>query len=253
MDRRQSFQDFRAFRDKFVGRVEFKDTLRRTNEDSAKKPTTTVADRSPLRDLRYAGSQSRGRPFSGGDVRDFVGGERSGGYLIETDFDFRSPPSTRDSSRDRVRTFDGRDGGSVTPRRGQEQIYATPVRRTREAVGEPIYAPSSVAALRRSREQLEDVGGPIGMSSSSRRLEAMNDYSGATYTPSNTSSAAGPSAAGAPLRRKELKVVISEPLSPGVAGQRHHSSGGTGAEYADPLSPTTPKDPLRLDQEPYTQ
>jgi hypothetical protein len=230
VDRRQSFQDFKTFRDKFVGRVEFKDTLRRSNDDSSKKGT--ASERSSLRDLRTTGVQPRGRPHSGGELRDFVG-ERSGGYLIETDFDFRSPPSTRDSSRDRAflssRPFESRLGheshGGATPRRGQEQIYATPVRRPKDA-SEPIYAASSVGAqVRRSREQLEDI---VGMS------DAAQQHSSAFRRMENVS---------APQRRKELRVVISEPMSPVAAPQRH--TGGGGNEYGDPLSPTTPKDPLR--------
>jgi hypothetical protein len=220
VDRRQSFQDYRTFRDKFVGRLEFKDTLRRTttNNDEPRKPTT-ASDRSSLRDLRTA-HHPRGRPHSGGDVRDFVG-ERSGGYLIETDFDFRSPPSTRDSSRDRshyARPYEGSCGGGSrgTPRRGQEQIYATPARRQKEADSPAVYA-SSVVVRRGGRDQPEEL---LTSTALSRRSEN------------------GDSGSGVPLRRKELKVVISEPQSPGDCRY-------PGSDYGEPLSPTTPKDPLR--------
>jgi hypothetical protein len=223
VDRRQSFQDYRTFRDKFVGRLEFKDTLRRTTtpNDEPRKPTT-ASDRSSLRDLRTAHHPGRGRPHSGGDVRDFVG-ERSGGYLIETDFDFRSPPSTRDSSRDRshyARPYEGSGGGGGsrgTPRRGQEQIYATPARRQKEAEA-PVY--SSSVVVRRGRDQPEEL--LTSTTAPSRRSENGDGGSG-----------------GPPLRRKELKVVISEPQSPG--DYRYPP----GSDYAEPLSPTTPKDPLR--------
>jgi hypothetical protein len=220
VDRRQSFQDYRTFRDKFVGRLEFKDTLRRTTTNDEPRKPTAASDRSSLRDLRTA-HHPRGRPHSGGDVRDFVG-ERSGGYLIETDFDFRSPPSTRDSSRDRshyARPYEGSGGGGGsrgTPRRGQEQIYATPVRRQKEAET-PVYS-SSVVVRRGGRDQSEEL---LTSTAPSRRSENGDGDSG-----------------GPPLRRKELKVVISEPQSPG--DYRY-----PGSDYGEPLSPTTPKDPLR--------
>ena len=87
-----------------------------------------------------------------------------GGYLIESDFDFRSPPSTRDNSRDRKPRLDleesirrpnrrPQDHNHVTrrteevyayPRRGQEDVYASPRRKElRIAVGETSKRPSS--------------------------------------------------------------------------------------------------------------
>ena len=99
--------------------------------------------------------QGRGRDLGsrevGGGLRD------GGGYLIESDFDFRSPPSTRDNSRDRKPRLDledsirhpGRrplehnhvirrpDEVYAHPRRGREEVYASPRRKElRIAVGD---------------------------------------------------------------------------------------------------------------------
>ena len=95
--------------------------------------------------------RGRGRDHVSREARD------GGGYLIESDFDFRSPPSTRDNSRDRKPRLDledsirrpnrrPQDHNHVTrrteevyayPRRGQEDVYASPRRKElRIAVGE---------------------------------------------------------------------------------------------------------------------
>lgn len=122
VDRRQSFQDFKTFRDKFTGKVDFKTTLR-TSED----PKKTERERA-----------RKGRHYS--EPREYCSPEeRSGGYLIESDFDFRSPPTTRDNSRERRSKYDyDRDyyaaDRAPAPRRGHvEQIYATP--KKKEQIG----------------------------------------------------------------------------------------------------------------------
>jgi len=118
VDRRQSFQDFKTFKDKFTGKVDFKTTLR-TTEDPKK------GERDRARKSRH---YSEPREYCSPE-------ERSGGYLIESDFDFRSPPTTRDNSRERRTKYDydssARDyyaqDRAPVPRRGHvEQIYATP-------------------------------------------------------------------------------------------------------------------------------
>ena len=118
VDRRQSFQDFKTFRDKFTGKVDFKTTLR-TAEDPKK------SERERARKSRH---YSEPREYSSQE-------ERSGGYLIESDFDFRSPPTTRDNSRERRSKYDHESSARdyyaqdrpTAPRRGYvEQIYATP-------------------------------------------------------------------------------------------------------------------------------
>jgi len=87
VDRRQSFQDFKAFRDKFTGPLDFKNTLRSTGGSGG--------ERREERDRAR-----KGRNYS--EPRDSQNlEERRGGYWIESDFDFRSPPSTRDNSRER--------------------------------------------------------------------------------------------------------------------------------------------------------
>jgi len=118
VDRRQSFQDFKTFRDKFTGKVDFKTTLRNT-EDPKK------GERERARKSRH---YSEPREYCSPE-------ERSGGYLIESDFDFRSPPTTRDNSRERRSKYDHESSARdyyaqdrpTAPRRGHvEQIYATP-------------------------------------------------------------------------------------------------------------------------------
>ena len=118
------FQDYRTFRDKFVGKIEFKDTLRRGAEEP-KRP-----------------DRSRGRVSRPYESRDYAVPSRGSGYLIESDFDFRSPPTTRDSSRDRGLadsvTAPTRRAADHAPRRTHEDVYASPRRRQEE-----IYAASS--------------------------------------------------------------------------------------------------------------
>lgn len=118
VDRRQSFQDFKTFRDKFTGKVDFKTTLR-----TAEDPKKGEKDRA-----RKSRHYSEPREYCSPE-------ERSGGYLIESDFDFRSPPTTRDNSRERRSKYDYESSArdyyaqdrTSAPRRGHvEQIYATP-------------------------------------------------------------------------------------------------------------------------------
>lgn len=118
VDRRQSFQDFKTFRDKFTGKVDFKTTLR-TAEDPKK------SERERARKSRH---YSEPREYCSPE-------ERSGGYLIESDFDFRSPPTTRDNSRERRSKYEHESSArdyyaqdrTTAPRRGHvEKIYATP-------------------------------------------------------------------------------------------------------------------------------
>ena len=155
-------------RDKFVGKVEFKDTLRRDAEQKRPERDKTrrgrhyseagylVADRGRGRDL---GSRegSREGPREGG---------RDGRYLIESDFDFRSPPSTRDNSRDRKPRLDldrslrrPQDPGHsarrtedvyASPRRGPDDIYASPRRGQEE-----VYAPPRRKELRIAVDQIK--------------------------------------------------------------------------------------------------
>ena len=95
VDRRQSFQDFKTFRDKFTGPLDFKNTLR----GGQSQPQGGQKERG-----------RKGRHYS--EPRDAYGqtDERQRHY-IESDFDFRSPPSTRDNSRERrtqySREYDG--------------------------------------------------------------------------------------------------------------------------------------------------
>ena len=117
IDRRQSFQDFKTFRDKFTGKLDFKTTLRTSVDQKREEPRREVG--------RETGR--KGRHYS--EPRDYhAGQQRRGGYLIESDFDFRSPPSTRDSSRERRGRQEETSSSEVSqPRRGHvEKIYASP-------------------------------------------------------------------------------------------------------------------------------
>ena len=125
IDRRQSFQDFKTFRDKFTGKVDFKTTLR-TSEDRPK------SERERARKSRH---YSEPREYCSPE-------ERRGGYLIESDFDFRSPPTTRDNSRERRSKYEHESSArdyyaqdrATAPRRGHvEKIYATPKKKDRIA------------------------------------------------------------------------------------------------------------------------
>ena len=110
VDRRQSFQDFKTFRDKFTGPLDFKSTLRTAGSGGGER------DRG-----------RRGRQYSEprGDSQNIE--ERRGGYWIESDFDFRSPPGTRDNSRERARDYYAQDVTNA-PRRGQANTGATMAR-----------------------------------------------------------------------------------------------------------------------------
>ena len=119
VDRRQSFQDFKTFRDKFTGPLDFKNTLRSAGGGGGGERRE---ERREERDRAR-----KGRHYS--EPRDSQNiEERRGGYWIESDFDFRSPPSTRDNSRERRSRYEvepaARDyyAGDVTataaPRRG---------------------------------------------------------------------------------------------------------------------------------------
>ena len=93
VDRRQSFQDFKTFRDKFTGPVDFKSTLRGGGDTREERGR-------------------RGRLYSE---------PRESQNWIESDFDFRSPPTTRDNSRERARDYYAQDV-STAPRRGQARL-----------------------------------------------------------------------------------------------------------------------------------
>ena len=120
VDRRQSFQDFKTFRDKFTGPLDFKSTLRSSSSGGAP---------SRHRDSGAEHKNSARKSRQTSEPRDYE--ERRGsGYLIESDFDFRSPPSTRDNSRERRSRYGDYDPGardyyasdvSGGPRRGQGQ------------------------------------------------------------------------------------------------------------------------------------
>ena len=92
VDRRQSFQDFKTFRDKFTGPLDFKNTLR----GGQSQPQGGQKERG-----------RKGRHYS--EPRDSYDERQR--HFIESDFDFRSPPSTRDNSRERrsqySREYDG--------------------------------------------------------------------------------------------------------------------------------------------------
>jgi len=118
VDRRQSFQDFKTFKDKFTGKVDFKTTLRSSEDAKSREKERARKSRHYSEPREYCSPE-----------------ERSRGYLIESDFDFRSPPTTRDNSRERRSKYDydslARDyyaeDKPTAPRRGHvEQIYATP-------------------------------------------------------------------------------------------------------------------------------
>ena len=112
VDRRQSFQDFKTFRDKFTGKLDFKTTLRSSEKNPDELPKSE-------RDWIKKNEQDKRREAR---ARVRPGGNREYGApdVIESDFDFRSPPGTRDTSRERR----GEQEKGV-PRRG-EQVYATP-------------------------------------------------------------------------------------------------------------------------------
>jgi len=122
VDRRQSFQDFKTFRDKFTGPLDFKSTLRSAGSGSGGGGGGGVTAGPPRREDRSRARKSR--HYS--EPRDYSQEERRSGYFIESDFDFRSPPSTRDNSRERrsrygeydpVRDYYAQDISSG-PRRG---------------------------------------------------------------------------------------------------------------------------------------
>jgi len=134
VDRRQSFQDFKTFRDKFTGKLDFKTTLRtcEKNPDELPKAERDWIKRNEQEKRREARARARGRQYS--EPREYGPGD-----VIESDFDFRSPPSTRDTSRE------GRGGeeerySREAPRRG-EQVYTTPggSRMARQQTSSPRY------------------------------------------------------------------------------------------------------------------
>ena len=115
VDRRQSFQDFKTFRDKFTGKLDFKTTLRTSekNPDELPKSERDWIKKNEQEKRREARARARGR--HGSQPREW-GAEG----VIESDFDFRSPPSTRDTSRE------GRGEEERPPRRGEQVVYASP-------------------------------------------------------------------------------------------------------------------------------
>ena len=130
VDRRQSFQDFKTFRDKFTGKLDFKTTLRtcEKNPDELPKAERDWIKRNEQEKRREARARARGRQYS--EPREYGPGD-----VIESDFDFRSPPSTRDTSRE------GRgEEERYAPRRG-EQVYTTPggSRMARQQTSSPRY------------------------------------------------------------------------------------------------------------------
>ena len=116
VDRRQSFQDFKSFRDKFTGKLDFKTTLRTSekNSDDLPKAERDWIKKNEQDKRREARSRAQGRQYS--EPREYGAPD-----VIESDFDFRSPPSTRDASRERR----GEEERIQAPRRG-EQVYASP-------------------------------------------------------------------------------------------------------------------------------
>ena len=113
VDRRQSFQDFKTFRDKFTGPLDFKNTLR--GGQSAASTAGGQKERG-----------RKGRHYS--EPRDYNGPDERQRHFIESDFDFRSPPSTRDNSRERRAQYSrdyegGRDYyAQVSPQPMRDQI-----------------------------------------------------------------------------------------------------------------------------------
>ena len=132
MDRRQSFQDFKTFRDKFTGKLDFKTTLRTSekNPDELPKAERDWIKKNEQEKRREARARARGsRQYS--EPREYG----PGFDVIESDFDFRSPPSTRDTSRE------GRgEEERYAPRRG-DQVYTTPggSRMARQQTSSPRY------------------------------------------------------------------------------------------------------------------
>ena len=136
VDRRQSFQDFKTFRDKFTGPLDFKNTLRSSSGGGGSRDNVSAAGGARREAERERGR--KGRHYS--EPRDGSCEERRG-YFIESDFDFRSPPSTRDNSRERrpQSRFGGADAERTAdyyaqdvvggPRRGQQQHGAESGRR----------------------------------------------------------------------------------------------------------------------------
>ena len=132
VDRRQSFQDFKTFRDKFTGKLDFKTTLRtcEKNPDELPKAERDWIKKNEQEKRREARARARGRQYS--EPREYGAGD-----VIESDFDFRSPPSTRDTSRE------GRgeeERYQQQPRRG-DQVYTTPggSRMARQQTSSPRY------------------------------------------------------------------------------------------------------------------
>lgn len=115
VDRRQSFQDFKTFRDKFTGKLDFKTTLRTSekNPDELPKSERDWIKKNEQEKRREARTRGRGR--NGSEPREY-----GADGVIESDFDFRSPPSTRDTSRE------GRGEEERAPRRGEQVVYASP-------------------------------------------------------------------------------------------------------------------------------
>jgi len=196
VDRRQSFQDYKAFRDKFTGKLEFKDTLR-----TEQKQTTRERDR----DRENRDRSRRGRPYSE------AAHDRGSGYLIESDFDFRSPPSTRDNSRDRKPRFEFDDtprrGASsdvyASPRRGKEDIYAAPRTRSQDPYTPP-QRPEEIYA--------------------SSRTKPDDPY--------------------ASPRRKELRIVVGDQTKRSNNDLRGHSSPLVRSPVYEQDNPFSHKDPL---------
>ena len=116
VDRRQSFQDFKTFREKFTGPLDFKNTLRSAGGGGERREERDRA--------------RKGRHYSEPRDSQNIEETRRGGYWLESDFDFRSPPSTRDNSRERrdpaARDYYAGDVAGATPRRGG-QVTRQPV------------------------------------------------------------------------------------------------------------------------------
>lgn len=127
VDRRQSFQDHKKMRDKFTGQVDFKSTLRSDSKDRQ----TVIAKQEELW-IRKNEKDKRERQLRAKQTNATRDERSRRGYFIEADFNFRSPPSTRDNSRERkVRSTEFLEF-SDKPKRGDVDSYKLPSHKKRD-------------------------------------------------------------------------------------------------------------------------
>jgi hypothetical protein len=227
VDRRQSFQDFKAFRDKFTGKLDFKTTLRTSekNPDELPKSERDWIKKNEQDKRREARARVRGQ-YS--EPR-----EQGGPELIESDFDFRSPPGTRDTSRE------GRgEEERQAPRRGDTTIYSTPggARLLQRPQGSPRYQYGYHDLKYGSRDELRSPGrvwspeeppGRGGDPLSPRRVE----FSAANEVFSFTKLAGGDGGAGSrppsrsesPAPKSILRHTTSDPAGRLQGAGRSHT------------------------------